>query len=159
MHIDNVSLASLARSTHGGVGVSELREALGRGGVSNPALATSAKSSTIDRRSSIGTGAGRSARRSISGKSNISAALSVGGMGGRAQPLEPLAISRIKSKRGKAPPSEVRDVLNKLGIGKQSGASSLLKTPFPSQSQKDKDPALPDKINGKPQESIVEPPY
>ena len=42
------------------------------------------------------------------------------------------AVSRIKSRKGKGQPNEVRDVLNKLGIGKQSGVS-LLRAPFPMQ--------------------------
>ncbi|KAG8806280.1 plasma membrane localization protein, partial [Serendipita sp. 399] len=80
MQKDNQSLASLARSTHGGVGVGDLREALGRGSVSNPALATASLSSTVERASSI-------VKR-----------------GDKARP-EPLAISRIKSK-GRAQQNE-----------------------------------------------------
>lgn len=155
MHVDNVSLASLARSTHGGVGVGDLREALGRGSASNLALATASMNSTLDRKSSIGTG-----RRSLLDKNKIGTGGVLGA--GTSARAEPLAISRIKSKRGKAPPSEVRDVLNKLGIGKQSGGNNLLKTPFPPQSQKDKDPTAPAETNGKPgkpQDSMVEPPY
>ncbi|PVG03451.1 hypothetical protein CPB86DRAFT_779170 [Serendipita vermifera] len=131
MHIDNMSLASLARSTHGGVGVSDLREALGRGSISNPALATASLSSTVERSSSI-------ARR----------------LDKNANHPEPLAISRIKSKRGKAPPSEVRDVLNKLGIGKQSNTSTTLRTPFlPSQKASNGD------LGGDKDISLAEPPY
>jgi hypothetical protein len=130
MHIDNMSLASLTRSTHGGVGVSDLREALGRGSISNPALATASLSSTVERGSSIARRLDKSAHHP-----------------------EPLAISRIKSKRGKAPPSEVRDVLNKLGIGKQSDTGTTLRTPFlPSQKAPNGD--VGDKDN-----SMVVPPY
>src|SRR6202044_284023 len=54
MHIDNVSLHSLARSTQG-VGVTDLREALeGRSSMSNPALAKAPSVSTLDHTSSIG---------------------------------------------------------------------------------------------------------
>ncbi|KAJ6598911.1 hypothetical protein DFH09DRAFT_1129548 [Mycena vulgaris] len=102
MHIENMSLQSLARSTRG-VGVTDLREALeGRSSMSNPALVKPPSLSTLDHTSSIG------------GESRL------------ARPR-----SRTRSKRH--PPSgsgEVRDVLNRLGIGKQNG--SLLKASFPA---------------------------
>lgn len=106
MHIDNVSLASLARSTRG-VGVTDLREALeGRSSASNPALAKAPSISTLDHTSSPATGA----------------------------PLRP-TTSRSSRKKKPRPvttgPDEVRDVLNKLGIGKQNG-NSLLKASFPA---------------------------
>ncbi|KAG8758554.1 plasma membrane localization protein [Serendipita sp. 396] len=134
MQKDNQSLASLARSTHGGVGVGDLREALGRGSVSNPALATASLSSTVERASSM-------ARR-----------------GDRGSRPEPLAISRIKSK-GRAQQNEVRDVLNKLGIGKQStGGMKMLRSPFPPASQqKSPDPSI-DGSNAR-DVSLTEPPY
>lgn len=133
MHKDNMSLASLARSTHGGVGVGDLKEALGRGSVSNPALATASLSSTVERASSI-------ARH----------------FDKRNHP-EPLAISRIKSKGRRAQPSEVRDVLNKLGIGKQSSSGTkLLRTPFPPAQQEA--PQL-DIEKPKKDASLAEPPY
>ena len=56
MHIDNVSLQSLARSTRG-VGVTDLREAReGRSSMSNPALAKAPSFSTLDHTSSIALG-------------------------------------------------------------------------------------------------------
>ncbi|EGN93012.1 hypothetical protein SERLA73DRAFT_98316 [Serpula lacrymans var. lacrymans S7.3] len=103
MAIDNLSLQSLTRSVRG-VGVTDLREALeGRGNASNPALVRPPSVSTLDH-TSFDLGANR------------------------------LALTRSKS-RGKrravtAGAGDVRDVLNKLGIGKQNGAS-LLKASFP----------------------------
>ena len=132
MHIENMSLASLARSTGGGVGVNDLREALGRGSVSNPALATASLNSTVDRNSSL--------IRKFEKDANHP---------------EPLAITRIKSKRGRAPPSEVRDVLNKLGIGKQSSGGPTLRAPFLHSSN---ETANMDKEK-KRDTSLAEPPY
>jgi len=135
MH-ENMSLASLARSTYGGVGVDNLREALGRGSVSNVALATASQSSTMER------------SQSRSGMSSD----------GRIAHPEPLAISRIKSKRGKAPRGEVRDALNKIGIGKQStGGTILLRAPFSSSAQKG--PSDPSNNKPKRDTSLVDPPY
>jgi len=105
MHIDNVSLQSLARSTRG-VGVSDLREALeGRSSMSNPALAKAPSISTLDNTSSIAMG-----------------------------DLNKLTPSRSRSKKRRPVPrgpDDVRDVLNRLGIGKQNG-NSLLKASFPA---------------------------
>jgi hypothetical protein len=106
MHIDNVSLHSLARSTRG-VGVTDLREALEGRSMSNPALVKAPSISTLDHPSSIGAGDLFSNR---------------------------LTLSRSKSKKRRpatSGPDEVRDVLGKLGIGKQNG-SSLLKASFPA---------------------------
>ncbi|KAJ7781089.1 hypothetical protein B0H16DRAFT_1877878 [Mycena metata] len=101
MHIENISLQSLARSTRG-IGVTDLREALeGRSSMSNPALVKPPSLSTLDHASSIGMESRLNRPR-----------------------------SRTRSRR--VPPSgpgEVRDVLNRLGIGKQTG--SLLKSSFP----------------------------
>lgn len=111
MHIDNVSLQSLARSTRG-VGVTDLREALeGRSSMSNPALAKAPSISTLDHTSSI-------ANPSLNG-------------------LTP-SRSRTKKRRpatGRGP-DEVRDMLNRLGIGKQNG-NSLLKASFPALQKSD----------------------
>lgn len=112
MYIENLSLQSLARSSRG-VGVNDLREALeGRGSMSNPALAKAPSIiSTLDRASSI-----------------------VGSdvIGPRSSP----AASRSRSKRSNhmGTGGEVRDVLNKLGIGKQQqqGSNNLLKASFPA---------------------------
>jgi len=112
MHIDNVSLHSLARSTRG-VGVADLREALeGRSSMSNPALVKAPSVSTLDHISSAGAGEIFSNR------------------------LTP-SHSRTKKRRlGTRRPDEVRDVLNKLGIGQQNG-NSLLKASFPTTKKTD----------------------
>ncbi|KAH9006927.1 hypothetical protein EDB86DRAFT_3060946 [Lactarius hatsudake] len=82
MHIENLSLQSLARSTRG-VGVTDLRDALeGRSSMSNPALVNKAPS--------------------LSQKSKA-----VGG------------------------PSEVREMLSRLHIGKPGNGSNLLRASFP----------------------------
>ncbi|KAF9268121.1 hypothetical protein L218DRAFT_954503 [Marasmius fiardii PR-910] len=103
MHIENHSMASLARSTRG-VGVTDLREALeGRSSMSNPALARPSSISTLDHTSSI--------------LNDIK-----------------LTKTRSRTRNKRAIPSgtgEVRDVLNKLGLGKQNG--TLLKSSIPLQ--------------------------
>ncbi len=114
MHIENMSLQSLARSTRG-VGVTELREALeGRSSMSNPALALGGRPSsisTLDHGSSVGDSRLTKTR------------------------------SRTKKRTITSSTGEVRDVLNRLGIGKQNG--SLLKASFPTLQ---KDPA---RVGGK----------
>ncbi|KAI0320684.1 hypothetical protein OF83DRAFT_1238625 [Amylostereum chailletii] len=107
MHIENMSLQSLTRSTRG-VGVSDLREALqGRSSMSNPALVNKAPSiSTLDH-APPGHGDPVSSR------------------------LVP-ARSRVEKLRLNGNPTEVRDVLNKLRIGKQVGGSTMLKASFPA---------------------------
>ncbi|KAJ6515740.1 hypothetical protein C8R45DRAFT_957459 [Mycena sanguinolenta] len=101
MHIENVSLQSLTRQTRG-IGVTDLREALeGRSSMSNPALVKPPSLSTLDHTSSIG-----------------------------ADSRLMLPRSRKRSRRGPpSGPTEVRDVFNRLGIGKQNG--SMLKSSFP----------------------------
>ncbi|CAK5275407.1 unnamed protein product [Mycena citricolor] len=111
MHIDNMSLQSLAKSTRG-IGVTDLREALeGRSSMSNPALVRPPSVSTLDHASSIG---------------------------GESRLMQPR--SRTKSKRRPTPsrPDEVREVLNRLGIGKQNG--SLLRSSFAVQASKKPEP-------------------
>lgn len=105
MHIDNISLQSLARSTRG-VGVTDLRDALeGRSSISNPNLANKAPSiSTLDHTSSVAHPEGH-------------------------YNLAPTKSRTQRSKLGG--PGEVRDVLNRLGIGKQNGTSQL-KSSFPT---------------------------
>ncbi|KAH7914390.1 hypothetical protein BJ138DRAFT_1000116 [Hygrophoropsis aurantiaca] len=105
MAIENMSLQSLTRSVRG-VGVTDLRDALeGRAGASNPALARPPSISTLDHTSSFDLGSNR------------------------------LDLTRTRSRPKKravtSGAGEVRDVLNKLGIGKQNG-NSLLKASFPS---------------------------
>lgn len=105
MHIDNMSLQSLARSNRG-VGVTDLREALeGRRSMSNPNLANRAPSvSTLDHTSILAHGE---------------------------SPQYLLKPTRSRPQQRKiGSPNEVRDVLNKLGIGKQNG-TNMLKSSFP----------------------------
>ncbi|KAI0775921.1 hypothetical protein BD413DRAFT_255861 [Trametes elegans] len=104
MHTDNLSMQSLARSGRG-VGVTDLREALeGRSSMSNPNLAGRVPSiSTLDHTLSVFPG----------------------------EPLSKLAPTRSRPQRTKPRPGEVREVLNKLGIGKQNGAGNL-KPSFPA---------------------------
>lgn len=104
MHMNNMSLQSLARSTRG-LGVTDLREALeGRSSMSNPALARPPSISTLDHASSL-----------ASGENGIRLTRS---------------RSRNRSKKHGHPAGagDVRDVLSKLGIGKQNG--NLLKASF-----------------------------
>ncbi|KAG6333667.1 hypothetical protein ID866_5425 [Astraeus odoratus] len=110
MAIENLSLQSLTRSARG-VGVTDLREALeGRAGVSNPALARAPSVSTLDHSPSLNFYPGRHA-------------------------LVPTQ-SRTKKRAVTAGSGEVRDVLNRLGIGKYSG-NSLLKASFPTMQKSD----------------------
>jgi protein EFR3 len=106
MHIENLSLQSLARTYHG-VGVHDLREALeGRGSMSNLALNSARPSSirTLD----------PSTASSIHSKDRPE-----------------LTRTRSQNRSIKNSPSDVRDMLNKLGVGKYNG-SSLLKASFPA---------------------------
>ncbi|PSS05382.1 hypothetical protein PHLCEN_2v3871 [Hermanssonia centrifuga] len=104
MHIENLSRASLARSTRG-VGVTDLREALeGRSSLSNTNLANTAASlSTLDHPSTVH---------------------------GEAYKLAPVR-SRPQQRSKLAGPADVKDVLNKLGIGKTNG-NGMLKPSFSS---------------------------
>lgn len=106
MHIENISLQSLARSTRG-LGVTDLREALeGRSSMSNPALVRPPSISTLDHASPSHMG------------------------------VDPIRLtqtrsrSRTKSRSNRNGAGDVRDVLTRLGISKQS--SSLLKATFPA---------------------------
>lgn len=111
MHIENMSLQSLARSTRG-VGVTDLREALeGRSSMSNPALVRPPSISTLD-------------HTSIHGGDLLSSH--------RTTPTRP----KSRKQQISTHPGEVRDVLNKLGIGKQQGGS-LLKASFPALQKSD----------------------
>ncbi|KAF8812578.1 hypothetical protein BYT27DRAFT_7183025 [Phlegmacium glaucopus] len=106
MHIENISLQSLTRSTRG-LGVTDLREALeGRSSMSNPALVRPPSISTLDHASSF--------------------------MGG--DPALRLTQTRSRSRTKKLSSrnaGEVRDVLSRLGIGKQNNAARL-KSPPPA---------------------------
>ncbi|OSC96810.1 hypothetical protein PYCCODRAFT_1399829 [Trametes coccinea BRFM310] len=103
MHADNISMQSLARSGRG-VGVTDLREALeGRSSMSNPNLAGRVPSiSTLDHTSSVFPGE-----------------------------FAKLTPQRSRPQRVKPRPGEVREVLNKLGIGKQLGNGNV-KSSFPA---------------------------
>ncbi|KIO30259.1 hypothetical protein M407DRAFT_20723 [Tulasnella calospora MUT 4182] len=105
MHIDNQSLASLARTARG-VGVEDLRDALdGRASMSNTNLASSAQSfsTNADHKSN---------RRFDPGLGKVA-----------------LVAAAKQRKVTKSSPEEVADVLNKLGIGKQN-PSKMLHTPL-----------------------------
>ncbi len=117
MHIDNISLQSVARSGKGG-GVDTLREALeGRG------LGPSASVTTFDRVSS-------------QGHTNLLVPGSRPASAGRDRAL-------------KTSPSEVRDALDKLGIGKQTQANGKLRSPFP----------IAEKAEAETKTSVFVPPY
>lgn len=122
MAIDNMSLQSLARSTRG-VGVTDLREALeGRRSMSNPNLANRAPSlSTLEHTSILAHGDSPQHHQ-----------------------LKPVR-SRPQHRNKLGSPNEVRDVLNKLGIGKQNG-TNMLKSSFPilqKSEQKSKSLSIP----------------
>lgn len=107
MHIENLSLQSLARSTRG-VGVTDLRDALeGRSSMSNSALTNNAPSISTLEQASIREDTAMNMLR----------------------PAE--AGPRPEKLKAAGGPSEVRDMLNKLHIGKSSNGSNLLRAPFP----------------------------
>lgn len=98
MHIENLSLQSLSRSSRG-VGVNDLREALeGRGGMSN--LAVNKPSSIYSFENGDHSGASGDSRYSF-------------GVAARAK--------KKKNVINSDSPSDVRDALSKLGIGTGSG--------------------------------------
>jgi hypothetical protein len=104
MQMNNMSLQSLARSTRG-LGVTDLREALeGKSSMSNPALARPPSISTLDHGSSL-----------VSGENGF-------------RLTQSRSRSRPKKRTAPSAAGEVRDVLSKLGIGKQNG--NLLKASF-----------------------------
>ncbi len=104
MHMNNMSLQSLARSTRG-LGVTDLREALeGRSSMSNPALARPPSISTLDHTSSF-----------VSGENGF-------------RLTQTRSRGRAKKRPAPSAAGEVRDVLSKLGIGKQN--ANLLKASF-----------------------------
>ncbi|EJD01400.1 uncharacterized protein FOMMEDRAFT_30102 [Fomitiporia mediterranea MF3/22] len=103
MHISNLSLQSLTRSNRG-VGVSDLRDALeGRGGVSNVALSQGRAPSVV----SIG-----ATQSGASGESAVSPSV--------------WSASRPRSRMlsGESP-KDVKNVLDKLGIGAQKNSGPL----------------------------------
>ena len=117
MHIENLSLASIARSSRG-VGVGDLREALGgRGSMSNPALVHSHNGTP----GSITNGARSVSTYDRQGSSHYSlhpvSSRPTMGAGGTAR--------RTPKRQG-----DVRDALNKLGIGKQANGVEMVQRPF-----------------------------
>jgi protein EFR3 len=107
MHIENLSLSSLARGARG-VGVTELREALdGRSGASTTRL-PNASASTLDHFS-------QGHHHQLSLQRTRSRPQTGGGRG----------ITRAKENAG-----DVRELLAKIGLGKE-GNNSLLKASFP----------------------------
>ncbi|GJE84131.1 hypothetical protein PsYK624_002070 [Phanerochaete sordida] len=105
MPLENLSRASLARSTRG-VGVTDLREALeGRSSLSNTNLRETAPSlSTLEHTSTAH---------------------------GEMHKLAPVRSRTSQQRNRFAGPGEVKDVLNRLGIGK-ANASGMLKPSFTS---------------------------
>ena len=98
MQIENLSMQSLSTRA---LGVSDLREALqGKNSMSNPALARPPSVSTYDCRSS---------------------------MTGGVSPMRPRSRAR-SVKKGKTENGDVKDVLGKIGIGKQD--ANLLRAPL-----------------------------
>ncbi|KAF9653374.1 hypothetical protein BDM02DRAFT_3135554 [Thelephora ganbajun] len=112
MNIDNISLQSLGKFNRG-VGVTDLRDALeGRSSMSNPALAAlrPASVNTVERSTSSNHG-------------SIHHALSVRSGGARR------AVSATtKQKKVPGAPREVKDALDRLGIGRPKLNGSTLKT-------------------------------
>ncbi|KAH6915314.1 hypothetical protein BKA70DRAFT_1093726 [Coprinopsis sp. MPI-PUGE-AT-0042] len=99
MQIENLSMQSLSTRA---LGVSDLREALeGKGGMSNPALARPPSVSTYDYTSSM-----------------------TGGL----SPMRPRSRARSVKKGRTNSSGDVKDVLSKIGIGKQE--MNLLKAPL-----------------------------
>lgn len=113
MHISNLSLQSLARSNRGGVGVSDLREVLeGRSGMSNIALSQGRAPSIA----SLGA--------THSGASGESAACP--SVWSASRPRQRLLSG--ESRR------DVKDVLDKLGIGSNKSTSPPRLSTSPKQS-------------------------
>jgi hypothetical protein len=106
MQIENISLQSLVRSTRG-LGVTDLREALEGRSMSNPNLAGPPSISTLDHTSSVFTG----------------------DLGLRLTRTRSRSRSRVKKASAPNAAGEVREVLTRLGIGKQN--SNLLKSTLP----------------------------
>jgi len=135
MNIDNLSLQSLGKFNRG-VGVTDLRDALeGRSSMSNPALVTPRPSSvnTFDRSTSMNRG-------------SVHNALSVRSAGTRR------VVSATAKQKMKVPgaPGEVKDALDRLGIGSPKMNGSTLKTSLKSHSNKSESPygfdALPTRL-------------
>lgn len=118
MNIDNLSLQSLGKFNRG-VGVADLRDALeGRSSMSNPNLVTPRPSSvnTFDRSNSVNHGSIRSPLSVRSGAARRA-----------------VSTTTKPKKRVPGAPREVKDALDKLGIGSPktngSASKSSLKSP------------------------------
>ena len=121
MNIDNLSLQSLGKFNRG-VGVTDLRDALeGRSSMSNPTLVAPRPASvnTFDRPTPANHG-------------SIHHALSVRSNG----PRRAVSAAAKPKKRVPGAPREVKDALDRLGIGSPKLNGSTLKTSFKSPSSK-----------------------
>jgi len=113
MNIDNLSLQSLGKLNRG-VGVNELRDALeGRSSISNPTLVAA-------RPASVNTLEGPTAENRVS----INHSLSVRSAGARR------AVSTATRRKKKVPgaPQDVKEALDRLGIGNQKTNGGTLRT-------------------------------
>ena len=119
MHAENLSMQSLARSGRGGVGVTDLREALeGRSSMSNPNLTAAAASARVPSISTLDHGSASGGPSHADTQYGFS----------KLTPVRSRGQSRMKPR-----PGEVKDVLNKLGIGRQNGnGNAILKSSFPA---------------------------
>lgn len=125
MNIDNLSLQSLGKFNRG-VGVTDLRDALeGRSSMSNPALVTPRPASvnTIERKTSMNHG-------------SIHGTLSVRSGGAR----RVVSATAKPKKRVPGAPGEVKDALDRLGIGSPKLNGSTLKTSVKSPLSKPESP-------------------
>lgn len=125
MNIDNLSLQSLGKFNRG-VGVSDLRDALeGRSSMSNPALVAPRPSSvnTFDRTTSVNLG---STHNTLSVRSGM--------------PRRAVSTTTRSKKRVPGAPREVKDALDKLGIGSPKMNGSSLKASLKSPSNKSESP-------------------
>ena len=125
MNIDNLSLQSLGKFNRG-VGVTDLRDALeGRSSMSNPALVAPRPSSvnTFERPTSVNHG---STHNALSVRSN--------------GPRRVVSATTKPKKRVPGAPREVKDALDRLGIGSPKLNGSALKTSFKSPSNKPESP-------------------
>jgi len=130
MHIENLSMQSLAKSTARGVGVGDLREALeGRSSISNPNLVGSMHSHD---RESFTAGGPKRTHLSVAHEAFFAAA--AGPTAGNESAFRPRTKSMLG--RGTFKPSaaggqDVRDVLNRI-VTNKPGNSTMLKQPFPA---------------------------
>lgn len=125
MNIDNLSLQSLGKFNRG-VGVTDLRDALeGRSSMSNPTLVAPRPASvnTLDRSTSVNHG-------------SVHNALSVRSSG----PRRVVSATTKQKKRVPGAPGEVKDALDRLGIGSPKLNGSTLKTSFKSPSNRSESP-------------------